>query len=479
MKVKLSNDTFIRATEQIGYICNQTTKLERMYDDAGIDYLRTLSRESQDVEDIVTFKLLPLYQDVDFNVVFRDYTDFLKELSLNDFVFLGDSIAELNINESSYLERIKKNKSSSEYYQTLNNSVNLATQEAAFDSIRNHPHLMSLQFELTSKCNERCIHCYIPNAKKDNGIDMPFNLFKRVIDEFAEMGGLQVSLSGGEVFMHPDIIPIMSYCREKDMQITILSNLISLTKRHVEAMKSLNIMMVQASLYSMTDSIHDSITKVQGSFRKTKDAIEILVSENIPVIISCPMLKANANCYHEILSYAHSIGIKAQTDFILMAQENLCTDNLANRLSLLETSAVIREILLNAGTDSIDTIHATYQPNRVELKESHPICAAGFTNLCVNANGDVFPCNGWQGFKAGNVYKQSLADMWVNSEALKELRKITRGSFIECRDCDVKEYCAICLARNYNESDGNALQINPHLCEIARLNKQIHEVLSL
>lgn len=104
----------------------------------------------------------------------------------------------------------------------------MSTQDYFLEEVQGAPQISGIQFELTSRCNERCIHCYIPNSKKDHGFDMPTAKVKSVLDEFAELGGLHVTLSGGEAFMHKDILDIVRYCREKDLKISILSNLISL-----------------------------------------------------------------------------------------------------------------------------------------------------------------------------------------------------------------------------------------------------------
>lgn len=474
MLVLQSKDTFIRTTEKYGYILNQKTKLERMYNETGVDYLNILARKPIHVESIIREKILPLYSDATFEEIYDDFCNFIEDLRNNGFVFIGSNLDEVLYNEKVWYDNLYLIGNSS-FSQHVNQDVNLSTQEMALDFAKENNYLMSLQFELTSRCNERCIHCYIPNKKKDNGIDLPFRLFKKAIDQFSEMGGLQVSLSGGEIFLHRDILDMIKYCREKDMQISLLSNLISLNKEQVKIIKEANVSIVQASLYSMDEKIHDSITQVKGSYTKTRNAIELLVKERIPVMISCPLMKANANSYHNILQYAHSLGIKAQTDFILMAKEDLDTTNLNNRISLSETENVIKEILLNAGVDSVDSISDNTQPSKVLLKLSQPVCAAGITNLCINANGNIFPCNGWQGFKAGNLYKESLNKIWETSDSLKELRSITRASFVECVDCEAKDYCSICMARNYNESNGNHLKINTELCKIAHLNKKVHE----
>ena len=68
---------------------------------------------------------------------------------------------------------------------------------------------------------------------------------------------------------------------------------------------------------------------------------------------------------------------------------------------------------------------------------------------------DVYPCAGWQDYVLGNVYKQSLKEIWENSEKIKGLRTITQSSFPQCIDCDARDYCSRCLVRNYNESGGD------------------------
>lgn len=174
---------------------------------------------------------------------------------------------------------------------------------------------------------------------------MPTAKVKSILDEFSDMGGIHVTLSGGEVFLHKDIIEIARYCREKDLKITILSNLIALKDEQVTALKELNISLIQVSLYSMNPKIHDFITTVKGSFEKTKTSIEKLVAADIPVQISCPLMKANKVGYDKVLDYAKSLKIKAQTDYIMMARADLDTENLANRLSLEETEQVLRDII--------------------------------------------------------------------------------------------------------------------------------------
>lgn len=479
MYIRQSKNSFIRVTRQYGYITNQMTRHDRAYDENGADWLKEITREPQNIDDIVN-RLVGIYKDVDFDTLKKDFLEFAESLARDKFIVLADTVEELDAKDDDFTYAIDNPKTLVDnYYQVTDEIVGDNTQDFFLEEVQGRPLISTLQFELSSRCNERCIHCYIPNEKKNKGFDMPTAKVKSLIDEFAEMGGIHVTLSGGEAFMHKDLIEIVKYCREKDLKITILSNLISLKDDQIPILKEANISIIQVSLYSMNPEIHDFITTVKGSFEKTKTAIEKLVANDIPVQISCPIMKANRKGYDKVLDYAKSLKIKAQTDYIMMARADLDTENLANRLSLEETEELLRDLLEHDANYKEKTLQQLPVSDQIKFNlERHmkqPVCGVGYDNCCVTANGDVYPCAGWQDYVLGNVYKQTLKEIWEDSKRVKELRKITQASFPQCLECEARDYCARCLVRNYNESGGDMFAINHHFCDVAFLNKRLVE----
>lgn len=479
MYIKQSKNSFIRTTEHYGYITNQLTRHDRCYNEFGADLLRELSRKPQKVDDIIN-RLLQIYEGVNYNTLRKDFMEFAESLARDHFVLLANKPEDLDAKDLTFSYSMDNPKTlATDFYQETEKPVGENTQDFFLEEVQGRPLISSLQFELSSRCNERCIHCYIPNDKKNHGFDMPLVKVKSILDEFATMGGIHVTLSGGEAFLHKDIVEIAQYCREKDLMITILSNLIAIKDEQIEQLKDLNISLVQVSLYSMDPEKHDMITTVKGSFEKTKKAIEKLVAADIPLQISCPIMKANKEGYSEVLEYAKSLKVKAQTDYIMMARSDLDTENLANRLSLEETGDLIRDIVKHDVAYIQETLN---QPSisdeikfNLERYLKQPVCGVGYDNCCITANGDVYPCAGWQNMVLGNVYKQSLQTIWEKSEQIKQLRSITHASFPKCATCEARDYCAMCLVRNYNESGGDMFAINHHFCDVAFLNKKIVE----
>jgi radical SAM protein with 4Fe4S-binding SPASM domain len=479
MLIRQSKNTFIRTTAHYGYVTNQLTRHDRTYNEVGADFLREINREPQEIDDIV-HRLLSIYEDIDYNSLKADFLEFVNSLAKDKFIVMGNDIEQLNQEDNDFTYAIDNPKTLiTDYSQQTQEKISENTQDFFLEEIQGRPLISSLQFELSSRCNERCIHCYIPNDKKKQGFDMPVEKVKSILDEFASMGGIHVTLSGGEAFLHNNLLDIVEYCRKKDLMISILSNLISLKDEQIPALKEANLSLIQVSLYSMNPEIHDFITTVKGSFEKTKGAIEKLVAADIPVQISCPIMKANRHGYDRVLEYAKSLKIKAQTDYIMMARADLDTSNLANRLSLEETEELLRDIIEHDTQYKDETLEQIPISDQIkfdlERYKKQPVCGVGYDNCCITANGDVYPCAGWQDYVLGNVYKQSLQEIWEKNERVKALRKITQSSFPQCLECEARDYCSRCLVRNYNESNGNMFAVNHHFCDVAFLNKKIVE----
>lgn len=476
MLVKQSKNAFIRIYDEgnFAYINNQMTRHDRSYDENGAIFLSAISRNPQPI-DVIVEKIASIYN-VPQQTLYSDVLDFITELEYHNFVVTGDSIEELENKDITFSYNIENPRFLANANTYIDGKTDTTTQDYLLKHDRKHPRLASLQFELSSRCNERCIHCYIPNYKKNAGLDLSFDRFKYIVDQFVEMGGLEVTFSGGEALLNKQIHQMLTYSREKDLQINILSNLIALKDEDIPLLKKINLSLVQVSLYSMDPKIHDKITTIKGSFEKTKTSIEKLHAADIPIQISCPIMKANKDGYDAVMKYAHSLKVKYQTDYIMMAQTDMSIGNLSNRLTIEETENVIRDILkydadYKEKTLALESFSSIPESEYMEM----PYCGVGINQICVTVNGDMFPCPGWQAMVVGNVFKQRLEDIWKNSNKLQIIRNVRRGDFPRCIECEAKDYCNMCLVRNYNENNGNMFEINKHFCEVAFLNKRLVE----
>lgn len=237
MLIRQSKNSYIRCTERYGYITNQLTRQDRVYNDSGAIFLKQISRKVTSIEEIVG-NLATIYPDVDQKDLQQDFLDFAQDLEAAKFIVMGNTLEEVEQKDTSFTYSVEVPfTATDDFSQPTKDRVKENTQEFFLEEVQGRPLISSLQFELSSRCNERCIHCYIPNGKKNTGFDMPLAKVKGILDEFAEMGGIHVTLSGGEAFLHKDLLEICKYCREKDLKISILSNLISLKDEQIPVLK--------------------------------------------------------------------------------------------------------------------------------------------------------------------------------------------------------------------------------------------------
>ena len=158
---------------------------------------------------------------------------------------------------------------------------------------------------------------------------------------------LHLTLSGGEPMLHKNFFDFLRKCKEYDFSVNVLSNLTLLNDEIIKEMKANHLLGVQVSLYSMDSNIHDEITQMKGSFEKTKNAILKLIENDIPLQISCPIMKQNKNCYNDVINWAKKHNIHVGDDYVIIARYNHTTQNLSSRLSINDIKEVINEKIAN------------------------------------------------------------------------------------------------------------------------------------
>lgn len=229
------------------------------------------------------------------------------------------------------------------------------------------------------------------------------------------MNIIHVTLSGGEPLLHKDILGFLKKCRKLELSVNVLSNLTLLTDDIISEMKKNSLLSVQVSLYSMDAVVHDSITKLNGSFEKTKAGILRLCDEGIPVQISCPIIKQNKDSYGDVLhwGWAHNIAVAIEPVIFATYDHSGC--NLENRLSIEEVDDVLTVQMQEGYAESIRKT----AKDKEKLTENDPICSVCQYSFCVMASGKVFPCAGWQNNVIGDLNHQTVQEIWETSEKIK------------------------------------------------------------
>ena len=447
----------------------KTISVTKFYQKVGLFSFLFLDRKPQTLDEL-TEKIAKQFIDVDINTIKEDARDFYCLLEQDGFIVSGETDIECEEKDTRFSYKMLE-----PTYQRNGTSHNIlhprkSTQDFLEEHFNGKPQLTNIHIEITSKCNERCIHCYIPHENKINNIDP--TLFYDILQQCKNMNLLHLTLSGGEPMLHKNFCDFIRKCREYDFSVNILSNLTLLNDNILEEMKANPLLGIQVSLYSMNPKIHDEITQVKGSLEKTKSAILKLIENDIPLQISCPIMKQNKDCYDDVVKWAENHKIQVGDDYVIIAKYDHTINNLNCRLSINEVKDLICSKAAN-NANYLEQLEVEAEKKK-HIEPGDFVCNVCNSSICIAENGNVYPCAGWQDYIVGNVKEVSLNDIWDNSKKVQYLRNLRRHDFPKCIHCSDKEYCTMCMVRNANESStGDPLAVNEYFCNIAKINKEL------
>jgi radical SAM protein with 4Fe4S-binding SPASM domain len=304
---------------------------------------------------------------------------------------------------------------------------------------------LSVQLDLTYRCNERCIHCYLDHD--DHG-EMTTAEIKDLLDQMADAGVFYLTVSGGEILMRRDFFEILEYARKRTFCIKLKTNGILIREKEAQRIKALGVESVQISIYSHVAEVHDSITKMPGSLKHSIEAIRRLRAHGIHVIMANVLMVQNMIDYPSVQALAVALGAQ----FIMDPTITPMMDGDRSILNLNVDEAALREVFRNgAVVGNVEEFCAPPQGPDEEALDMLP-CSAGHTACYVSPYGDIYPCVQFP-LPSGNVRRMKFVDIWRNSPQLQEVRSITLRDMPSCAKCTHGATCTRCPGLAYMEGN--------------------------
>ncbi len=167
-----------------------------------------------------------------------------------------------------------------------------------------------LNWELTGRCNYRCLHCFNASDTRYGRNDMPYDQALRLIDEAAECGFLSVMLTGGEPLIHPRFTDIVRAIYGHGMAVhEINTNGRFLTKELLTELKEIGCF---PEFKISFDGIgyHDWMRCCKGAEIDALSAIRLSVSEGFKTHVQMNVNKVNVGCLADSLDLLDGIGVK-------------------------------------------------------------------------------------------------------------------------------------------------------------------------
>jgi len=261
---------------------------------------------------------------------------------------------------------------------------------------------LSVQLDVTDRCNERCVHCYLDH--NDYG-EMTTAEIKDLLDQLAAAGVFFLVFSGGEVFLRRDFFELLEHARSLLFSVKVKTNAIMIGEKEADRMAELGLHGVQVSVYSHRPEVHDRITKVPGSLERTLAGSRLLRERGVNVIFANVLMGPNAADYPAVRSLALEIGAEYTVDPTITPMMDGQRGVLEWNIRQAELQKVMRDPAL------VGSVEDFCAPPSGPLSEQDAYetlpCSAGHTACYVSPYGDVYPCVQFP-LPTGNVRKQKF-----------------------------------------------------------------------
>jgi radical SAM protein with 4Fe4S-binding SPASM domain len=304
---------------------------------------------------------------------------------------------------------------------------------------------LGVQLDVTYRCNERCVHCYLDHD--DHG-EMNIDEMRDVLRQLADAGTLFLTLSGGEVLMRMDFFDILEYARSLLFCVKIKTNAFMIREKQADRMRDLGVESVQVSIYSHRADVHDAITKLPGSLKRSIAGIRFLQSRGLKVIVANVLMRQNLNDYAGVKALAQELGAQWTIDPTITPK----MDGDRSIVGLGIGGDDLQQVFRNAElVGNVDEFCAPPPAVNDDVLDELP-CSAGHTFCYISPYGDVFPCVQFP-LPTGNVRKQKFLEIWRHSKQMNEVRSIHARDLPVCSTCSHVGSCTRCPGLAYMEGN--------------------------
>ena len=147
-------------------------------------------------------------------------------------------------------------------------------------------------FELTYGCNLRCLHCYNPTHRVLPG-ELTTSEVCEILDQAADLGVINLTFSGGELFTRPDTLDILSYAKRLGLLLYVISNATRITPSIAHALEDIGFENINLSIYGASKPTYERVTRATDSYESFLRGLESLAGTNLPVVVCMPVMTAN------------------------------------------------------------------------------------------------------------------------------------------------------------------------------------------
>jgi radical SAM protein with 4Fe4S-binding SPASM domain len=337
------------------------------------------------------------------------------------------------------------------------------------------PVLGRLDFELTERCNNDCIHCTI-NLSEANPKAAASEMTTREIMDYlgqaAALGFLSVRFTGGEPLLREDFEEIYLFARRRGLRVTIFTNGTRITPRLADLWARIPLLEgIEISVYGMSRASYEAVTRKPGSHAALEEGFRLLRERRVPFYVKGVLLPPNRNDIDAFEAWAADVaGMKMKPTYVS------CLDLRARRGPEKRNRLIKR---LRLAPEEVIRFYRRREDYLDEMKQfvrrfTRPpgprlfSCGAGSTGGAIDAYGRFQLCLQLRDpATTFDLRTGSLKDaLTVFAPRIRGLEAQNPDYLRRCARCFLKGTCEQCPAKSWMEH-GTLDSPVEYLCEVA------------
>lgn len=293
---------------------------------------------------------------------------------------------------------------------------------------------LTVTMEIIAECNFRCLHCYIDENIRKQYIS--YEDVKKFVDQIVRQGCLYITLTGGEVMLHPDFIDIYMYLVKKGCCVTVLTNGSMLTEKICSLFEKYPPRRIEVTLYGFSEDTYQTVTKTR-MFERVKRNILRLKEQGTRLLLKMFVVQENYCDFIKIAEFADCCNIPFKYDSTILASSN--SQEMKHQIDT--EKAILLEKQSSVAHNDFDELWVQYSSRILRGKLFQ--CGAGRSTCWLKSDYQLKMCN-FLKTPSFSMYKHTFSDAW------KEFSKVTAevektGS--SCSMCKMRDFCDACPAK--------------------------------
>ncbi len=295
--------------------------------------------------------------------------------------------------------------------------------------------------ELTHRCPLQCPYCSNPTELLKANRELETAVWLDLFDQAADLGVLQVHLSGGEPTLRSDLEQLVAGLSRRGVYSNLITAGVGLTEARIRALADAGLDHVQVSFQGAHAATTERIGNSRGAHEKKIETARRFREAGLPLTINAPIHRHNIEQVPDFIEMALSLGAER----LEIANVQYAGWALVNRDALMPDRASVErqaEIVDAArerlrGVMNIDFVTPDYFATYPKP------CMGGWARdaFMVAPDGTVLPCHAAHTIRSLTFERfgeRSLAEIWTDSPAFNAFRG-TDWMLEPCRSCERRE----------------------------------------